>query len=84
MLMGSDYRRLLAALFKNYIMGKNNGVKYIVYNINTLIIKETFDWMGRDILTLLRSDNELKLLNNTHPKSKAILSQINLINGTTY
>lgn len=59
-------------------------VVYIVYHRDTLLIKEVFKWMGKDVIKLLRSDESLKWLNTTHPKHKDLLNKINEANNTNY
>lgn len=60
-------------------------VSYIVYDIDSYLIYETFGWFGRDIANLLkRYPKTLKYINVTHPKTKHILARINTANNTNY
>lgn len=63
---------------------KKRIVMYIIYNEETLMIDSTHQWMGKEILKILSGDKRLKYLNVTHPKTKAILSKINIANCTNY
>lgn len=50
---------------------------YIVYDLDTLEIKKTFRWFGREIQDYLEAGNgKLGWINRTHPTHKAILQKL--------
>ena len=57
---------------------------YIVYNADNFTIENTFGFFCLELNNLLRSNNKLKFINITHPKTKDILNTINIVNKTNY
>lgn len=69
---------IFVLLFKTTYM-----VHYIVFDTEYKIVA-TFQWFGRDIFTLLKSDSTLRWINITHPLHSDIKSKINAANNTEH
>lgn len=58
-------------------------LRYIVYDQDFKIVK-TFDFFGKDIMGLLRSNDKLEWLNTSMPWRKNDLKKINEVNKTNF